>query len=472
MTPAEAARRREIERQRQQQAERERLRKKQEAEQRRRERKALVRAVMAEAAEILKNVAIGAAVAVPVFLLIAFCFYRSLTQYKAQTANGEFVFFDYIDPDAADAGEKQKKRDKGDEKPALSISGVTIEKEPGVYLPFSAVRDFFGFTLSGDADSQTVMVGASQSEFASRNTAVFYPDSKDVRINGAYHTLNAEAKLVKNELYIPYAFFQTFVKGVSIESKKNDRSDAVRITKNAPSVYFGSSTNAPLEAPMIGEMIPDAFAAHTYGVDLSAYEPYINPSDKDAYLLLVNADHRLSENYVPNDLADVIYTRKGQETQQMRKDAAMALEAFLNAAYIAGYTDVTVTSGYRSYAYQKSIFDSRLDRYRAVYGEKAEEKTAKTTAYPGASEHQSGLACDMHNLSGKMQTFANTPAFKWLNEHGADFGFILRYPLSKTDVTGIQYEPWHFRFVGRYHAQKIMASGLSLEEYVASLEET
>ena len=69
-----------------------------------------------------------------------------------------------------------------------------------------------------------------------------------------------------------------------------------------------------------------------------------------------------------------------------------------------------------------------------------------------------------------MQSFANTEAYKWLYEHCADFGFILRYPKSKEDVTGIKYEPWHFRFVGRYHAQKIMDSGLSLEEYVANLD--
>ena len=131
-------------------------------------------------------------------------------------------------------------------------------------------------------------------------------------------------------------------------------------------------------------------------------------------------------------------------------------------------TDVTVTSAYRNYNYQKQLFDNKLSYYRQYYDyDTAYAKTATENAIPGTSEHQSGLCADLHNLPSASQAFESKAAYNWLVTHCADFGFILRYPKDKQDITKIIYEPWHYRFVGRYHAQKIMRSGLSLEEYCA-----
>ena len=102
----------------------------------------------------------------------------------------------------------------------------------------------------------------------------------------------------------------------------------------------------------------------------------------------------------------------------------------------------------------------------------AEKITSESVIFPGASEHQTGLAIDLHNMSAPMQSFANTDEYKWLVEHCADFGYILRYPQTKEDITGVKYEPWHFRFVGRDHAQKIMTEGISLEEYLLQYQST
>ena len=89
---------------------------------------------------------------------------------------------------------------------------------------------------------------------------------------------------------------------------------------------------------------------------------------------------------------------------------------------------------------------------------------------PGASEHQTGLTADIHTLSSASLKFAGTPAAVWLEENAQYFGFILRYPEDKTEITGIMYEPWHFRFVGRYHAMRITELGMCLEEYMKYLE--
>ena len=195
---------------------------------------------------------------------------------------------------------------------------------------------------------------------------------------------------------------------------------------------------------------------------------YIEPENPDEYLKLISTKSSLSKDYSPTDLTDVIFTRKdGRPTQRLRKSAAMALEAMLKEAASEGYDDISVTSAFRDFDYQQQLYDNEVNSFRAKYGDKAEEQAAKNVAIPGTSEHQSGLCADMHNLPSASESFSETDAYKWLYANCAKFGFILRFPNGKEDITGIVYEPWHYRFVGRYHAQKIMSSGLCLEEYVA-----
>jgi D-alanyl-D-alanine carboxypeptidase len=100
--------------------------------------------------------------------------------------------------------------------------------------------------------------------------------------------------------------------------------------------------------------------------------------------------------------------------------------------------------------------------------EKACAITEETLAVPGASEHQAGLSVDIVTLRHQVlnDAFADTKAGKWLAEHAHEYGFILRYPKDKEEITGINYEPWHFRYVGKEAAEQIYELGCCLEEYV------
>jgi len=192
------------------------------------------------------------------------------------------------------------------------------------------------------------------------------------------------------------------------------------------------------------------------------------PADK--YALLVNKDHRISPEYesqVISELEPIYHTRRdGRSVQYLQKDAARALDALLFDADNAGY-NITVTSGYRSEKYQKEIYDLRRSYYisKGKSESEATRLTEKYVAPPGFSEHHTGLAVDMHTLPSAEVSFSETEEFLWLCENAANYGFILRYPRGKEDVTGYGFEPWHFRFVGDA-AKKIAESGLTLEEYL------
>ncbi len=189
----------------------------------------------------------------------------------------------------------------------------------------------------------------------------------------------------------------------------------------------------------------------------------------EKYLVLVNKDNPFpveSEKAVIGELAPIFHTRRdGREMQYMQKDAATSLDALLAAADEAGYT-ITVTSAYRSREYQAKIYGIRREKYIAA-GYDADTAAAMTERYiapPGYSEHHTGLAVDMHSMASAETSFADTDEYKWLIAHAAEYGFILRYPRGKEDVTGYVFEPWHFRYVGAC-ASQIMENGLTLEEF-------
>ena len=209
-----------------------------------------------------------------------------------------------------------------------------------------------------------------------------------------------------------------------------------------------------------------------FKTNLSAYEKYMDPQDRDAYIVLVNPSHPVDKNYKPDDLEPLVDTRSDRSKRYMRYYAAKSLEAFLKEARANGCKDVTVTSAFRSYESQKEIFDGDVENLMKK-GYSREEAIAierQDTAYPGESEHQTGLAVDMHNLSSAQLRFKDTYEAQWLAENCWKFGFILRYMPGKEDITTYTYEPWHFRFVGRYHAKRIYDMGMCLEEYIEYLE--
>ncbi len=190
-------------------------------------------------------------------------------------------------------------------------------------------------------------------------------------------------------------------------------------------------------------------------------------------LMLVNAKYSLPDGfsptlttisqsyYVSSDKDNRFDTRAAPHLSQMIKDAR------------ADGIDLVIYSGYRSHSYQTENFDRHVREYRAKgYGASAASSEAATlVAPPGTSEHETGLAADIVSTdylkthSDLSSSFDETDAYTWLSKHAASYGFILRYPEGKTSITGIEYEPWHFRYVGEANAKKIDASGLCLEEY-------
>ncbi|GIO29350.1 MULTISPECIES: M15 family metallopeptidase [Paenibacillus] len=189
-----------------------------------------------------------------------------------------------------------------------------------------------------------------------------------------------------------------------------------------------------------------------------------NPTSTD---VLVNKQHKLPENYAPDDLVypNVRFTFKEKiEKRMMRKEAAQALEKLFKAADKDGLPLAGV-SAYRSHKRQKAIFEAYVQK-------DGEEKARTYSAYPGTSEHETGLAIDVTKSDGSCAAtgcFAGTPEAKWLAEHAHEFGFIIRYPKGKENITGYSYEPWHLRYVGQPAADDMFKNDLTFEEYAEQL---
>jgi len=184
---------------------------------------------------------------------------------------------------------------------------------------------------------------------------------------------------------------------------------------------------------------------------------------EDWMLTLVNADNPLTNDYSPK-LKSLTSGHKFDER------AIDQLNAMLSAMRAQGLSPV-VCSAYRTVEYQRTLFNNQVERQmtKGLSREQAEIEARKSVAYPGTSEHNLGLAADIVSINYQLlnDAQADTPEMKWLFEHCHEYGFILRYPKDKTDITGIIYEPWHFRYVGKETATEIMESDLCLEEYLA-----
>ena len=187
-------------------------------------------------------------------------------------------------------------------------------------------------------------------------------------------------------------------------------------------------------------------------------------------IILVNPWNTVPEDYdatlveIPSGLAT-----QGILVSQECYDALITMLEACNA----DTPRAVVVSGHRTHAYQERLYKNKVSRVQAEgYSyEDALVEAAKVVAIPGTSEHQLGLAVDIVDSRSYSLTDyqATLPAQKWLMAHSWEYGFILRYPDDKTDVTGIIYEPWHYRYVGTELAKTLYESGLTLEEYLQNL---
>ena len=183
-------------------------------------------------------------------------------------------------------------------------------------------------------------------------------------------------------------------------------------------------------------------------------------------LKLVNFEHALDETFEPAKLAEV---DNGYAADSRIADATKKMIA---DARSKDNVRIIALSAYRDYDYQMELFENKVQRLQQEKGysvDKAREEAKTVVAYPGTSEHQLGLALDLVDARHVKldESQENTAAYKWLYEHCAEYGFIVRYPNEKTDITGIIYEPWHFRYVGVEAATYIMEHNITLEEYLS-----
>lgn len=187
-------------------------------------------------------------------------------------------------------------------------------------------------------------------------------------------------------------------------------------------------------------------------------------NDVDGLLFLQNRQWRVSRYFEPATLKANV---PGQ-LQDMRADAAAALEEMFAACKAEIGVTLKAVSGYRSYQRQATIYQNKLDRV------KTKEKADQFVARPGASEHQLALAMDVGQKSDDVNltsSFGRTRGGKWVAENCWRFGFILRYQEGWEDVTGYEYEPWHVRYVGLENARLIHEADMPLETYLLMLRE-
>jgi len=189
----------------------------------------------------------------------------------------------------------------------------------------------------------------------------------------------------------------------------------------------------------------------------------LDSAKEKGLLILVNKENPVDKAYKPDDLTKMKYyvEDRPEYGRYMRKEAAAAFNRLVEDA---AKDDIVLrmTTAYRSYDFQKNLFDN----YAKQNGEEAANRFS---AKPGQSEHQTGLAVDVSSPSVDYQltdTYGKTKEGKWLRENAYKFGFILRYPEGKEEITGYQYEPWHIRYVGKFVAKEIFTGHLTLEEYL------
>lgn len=216
------------------------------------------------------------------------------------------------------------------------------------------------------------------------------------------------------------------------------------------------------------------------GENTSSDAPVTSVKDKEANalakdldewnLLLVNKKNPLPEDFTI-ETAKIASAYARDNGMAFDSRAVSYLNDMCKKAADDGVT-LLVISCYRPHTRQEALYANELADVKAenpnMSEEQAKELASTVVAYPGTSEHEVGLAVDLNSVE---ETFEHTKQFEWLQSNAADFGFVLRYPKDKEDITGIIYEPWHYRYVGLEHAKKMNELDMCLEEYTEYLKE-
>ena len=182
----------------------------------------------------------------------------------------------------------------------------------------------------------------------------------------------------------------------------------------------------------------------------------------DEICVLVNKENWLPKDYIPKDLIKPkvdFLPDTNEEAMLLRKEVARALEKLFKKAK-KEKVYLYAVSGFRSFERQREIFKNNF--------RKDGEKANKYSARPGQSEHQTGLSMDITCEKNEFllsEEFSNTKEYKWLSENAYKYGYIIRYPKEKEEITGYNFEPWHIRYVGNKLAEELYIRKITLEEY-------
>lgn len=293
-------------------------------------------------------------------------------------------------------------------------------------------------------------------------------------------TVNGEEKSFPNssvsENYVTYlpmdmmtAAFRT--NAVLIDSQQ------INIQKPISNTDYGKAVNDALYACNYSNFYPENFKRYinyhinkpdlsmqnvVFTVNLELDIPFYenvrviaNPYDR---MVLVNKHNQLPSGFKQNNLVnmDRRYTVSDGKQYLLEKEAYEHFVCMANAARKDGVS-IRAVSAYRTEDYQRRLYNKKV---RATGGRNADNYSAR----PGFSEHQTGLAVDINSTK---TSFENTAVFKWLQNHAHEYGYILRYPKDKKWITGYEYEPWHYRYVGTEAAKIMLQEGSTYEQYYA-----
>lgn len=394
-----------------------------------------------------------------------------------------------------------------------------------VYIDLTEIAEILEISISGT-------LGELIFETPSGESAIITPGSLTAIVNGNAVMLDGAPRTDKetSHLWIPLSFVSEYLLGVEAKleevERRNTKVLVITIDRVADPEAFGEvgaylAPSFTLKAATTAERISlsdapstslppaDVASSYEFFASLDEYERYMSPTlpERDEFLLEVNESNRLGYSYTPAALTAVSASaaQDPDDPPVLSLYAARALEALILEASASGYPELAAARGYVSYEETSARFDSYLSVERnfsslfyAATGKRFSDRAYATLGYdhinenyilnnkytlsladarqvvksyftePGCDEHQSGLAVDLCDTSPAAAAFADSRAYTWLCENAHKFGFILRYPADKTEITGHAAEPWHLRYVGRYHAERIYASGLCLEEYTAA----
>ena len=361
---------------------------------------------------------------------------------------------------------------------SLKINGEktdALRNEGGTLMVnFDKLTSLLDLTKSGEADSPKY--SNSLGDYIKFADGKSYAYVKDAYAAGEMRVeLAAPASADREACLVPLDTVSAIFGGISVTvdgaNISINRVTVPGTTDKYEAIEIRAKSSDPLS--MVLELTPI----------MKEYEEFLNPSDRDAYLLvLANKENPLGASYAPEDLVDLktmqgyelsdTIVNAGAQNTYMRLYAANALKAMILQLRAEEYNNIFAQSGYRTYEYQSQLFERYIEEEMAkdssLTREEAEAIVLTYSAKPGTSEHQTGLCIDL--IDDRYNTlenpFTKKLGMEWLAENAWKFGFILRYPEGKEDVTGYSYESWHFRYVGRYHAERITALGITLEEYL------